>query len=298
MIASGGFPSLPGLSPGGSYDDVRFLRAFLRRVIELGGDAVLRSSWAALHNYWLNHPIGYPQDQVNLLSTPLSADEIARRKLTPEEVSLINKARSISRLPRSQGGYYVGDTVDKDSNGFRKFEAYAQVIEQETGRLMPVITTEGGVIPGSDEDPRYPKTTDDDVATQTVDAFRYMVQEAPDYYFAFSPWLIANSAGGSTDNRWERAAWYRGPQGEPAPVVGAVKRLAQESPASRVRDRSSRTTAHGTPTSVDERTTPKPSPASGPLSSSVTRSCPPLPGGQAPAPKPTPAPAQTPPVRK
>jgi hypothetical protein len=259
VIAAGGFPSLPGLSPGGSYDDVRFLRAFLGRVIELGGDDALRSSWAALHNYSLNHPIDYPRDHVNLLSTPLSTAEIARRRLTPEEVALINQARSISRLPRSQGGYYVGDTIDQDSNGFHKFEAYAQVIEQETGRLMPIITTEGGVIPGSQEDPRYPKTTDDDVATQTVDAFRYMAQEAPDYYFAFLPWLVANYAGGSTDGRWEPAAWYRGPQGEPAPVVEAVKRLAQTLRPGGSRERHfAPTTGEASASSIDPGATPTP----------------------------------------
>jgi len=226
VIDAGGFPSVPALTPGGDYPDDKFLRAFLQGVIEAGGRPALENSWVALHNYFLNHPVDYPADPVNLTSIPLSQAEITQRQLSDAEVQAIDQARAFSHLPRSEGGYYVGNTIDQDSNGFLKFEAYEDIVTQTTGLVMPIISTEGGAIPGTHEDPRYPPVTDADVAERTVQAYTYMTREAPDYYFAFTPWLLANEAAGSYDPEWEAAAWFHGTTGDPKPVVAAVQRLA------------------------------------------------------------------------
>ena len=197
-----------------------------------------------LHNYFLNHPVDYPTDEVNLKSVPLSAAEIARRQLTPGQVAGINRARQISRLPRSQGGYYVADTIDGDSNAFRKFEAYEHIFYQRFGYAIPIISTEGGAIAGAGEDPRYPVVSDDDVAQETLYAYRYMVEQAPSYYFAFVPWLIANEAGAHHDPRFEGHAWYKDREGAVLPVVGVLKNNAQK-PQTR------RFTPDNTPDSVE-----------------------------------------------
>jgi hypothetical protein len=228
VLRAGGLPGIPALAPGGDYDDIAFLRHFLRAVLAQGGRDVLQRSWLALHNYFLNHPLDYPEDAVNLHSASLSAAEIAQRGLSEAQVRAINAARARSRLPRSQGGYYVGATVLEDSNGFRKFEAYHAVLLDEIGFAVPIISTEGGAIPGTQEDPRYPPVTEEDVAKWTAAAYAYMLDQAPAYYFAFTPWLLANMAGGGSDPAWEGAAWIRANGKGEAPVVEAVRALARQ----------------------------------------------------------------------
>ncbi len=227
IAALGGYPGLPALAPGGSYDDMRFLDEFLGLLQQRGALDTLNRAWVPLHNYFFNHPLDYPEDAVNLSSVPLTPAEIRERGLSAAEVAAINYARQIARWPRSQGGYYVGDTVDEDSNGFRKFEAYRNIIYRRLGRELPIITTEGGAIVGSQEDPRYPRVTELDVAQRTRAAFEYMIDQAPAYYFAFMPWLLANLDSGSGDPAWESAAWYP-TGGRPRPVVAAIKELAAQ----------------------------------------------------------------------
>ncbi|NPV09401.1 MAG: hypothetical protein HPY83_15755 [Anaerolineae bacterium] len=222
VLAAGGLPSLPPLAPGGDYDDVRFLRDFLSELRQRGRLDLLHRAWLPLHNYFLNHPLDYPYDAVNRESTPLSQDEAARRGLSPEEASRINHFRAISHLPRDQGGYYVGDTVYQDSNGFLKFQAYARIMQEEAGFVVPIITTEGGAIIGSAEDPRYPPVTEADLVELTLAARDYMAQQAPEYYFAFMPWLLANRAGNSLSANWESAAWLKD-DGSSLAVVAALQ---------------------------------------------------------------------------
>ncbi|MCD6289828.1 MAG: DUF5107 domain-containing protein, partial [Anaerolineae bacterium] len=227
IAALGGYPGLPTLAPGGSYDDMRFLTEFLDLLQQRGALDTLDRAWVPLHNYFFNHPLDYPEDPVNLWSVPLTPAEISERNLSAAEVEAINHARQISRLPREQGGFYVGDTVDQDSNGFRKFEAYRNIIYARLGRELPIITTEGGAIVGAREDPRYPPVNEADVARLTRAAFLYMLDQAPPYYFAFMPWLLSNLGGGSGDPAWERAAWYP-VGGEARPVVAVVEKLAAQ----------------------------------------------------------------------
>jgi len=222
VVRGGGFPSLPALTPGGDYDDVTFLDAFLAEVERQGRGDLLRQSWLPLHNYFLNHPLDYPEDSVNLQGTLLSEREAARRGLSPEQVRAINHARQIARLPRAQGGFYRGSTIYEDSNAFRKFEAYHKVVMKRVGFAMPIISTEGGAIAGSQEDPRYPPVSDGDVARWTVAAYNYVLDQAPPYYFAFMPWLLVNQAAGGGSGQWEAAAWYK-MDGTTLPVVPALK---------------------------------------------------------------------------
>jgi hypothetical protein len=125
--AAGGHPSLPPLAGGGTLDDLVFLRQFLDGLRARGQAELLPGAWIAVHNYFLNHPLDYPGDPVNVHDVPLTEAEIAERGLTPGQVEAINHARRIAKTPREQGGFWVGNSIDEDSNAFRKFEAYANI---------------------------------------------------------------------------------------------------------------------------------------------------------------------------
>ena len=221
--AAGGRPSLPPLAGGGAVDDLTFLRHFLDEIRARGQTDLLLGTWLPVHNYFLNHPLEYPTDPVNVDDVLLTEAEIAERDLTPVEVEAINQARRMAKLPREQGGFWVGNTVDEDSNGFRKFEAYANIFYSRFGFYVPLIGTEGGAIVGSAEDPRYPPLRSEDVTSLTLAAYQAMLDEAPPYFFAHTPWLLANSAGGHVDERFEPAAWYKDREGTVLPVVEALK---------------------------------------------------------------------------
>ena len=109
---------------------------------------MLPGSWLALHNYFLNHPLDYPTDPVNVNDVPLTEAEIAERGLTPEQVEAINHARSIAKLPREQGGFWVGTRLRGSKLSYIRCLAISF-----TGLGLPaVISTDGGRC-GAAEDP-------------------------------------------------------------------------------------------------------------------------------------------------
>jgi hypothetical protein len=226
--AAGGHPGLPPLAAGGTIDDALFLRQFLDGVRARGQADLLPGSWLPLHNYFLNHPFDYPTDPVNVADVPLTAAEIEARELTPAQVEAINAARRNAKLPFEQGGYWVGNTIHEDSNAFGKFAAYAQIFVDRFGYHLPVIGTEGGATIGAAEDPRYPPVNEADHTRLTLAAYHFMLDAAPGYFFAHTPWLIANSAIGGADERFENAAWYKDRAGESLPVVDVLKNDARK----------------------------------------------------------------------
>ena len=217
VIAAGGFPALPNMAPGGSVDDMVFLRGMLEGIVSRGRTDLLSRSWVPLHNYFFNHPPDYPYDLVNQGGQTLNPAEAQRRGLSGDQAGQINETREGSAQP--------GSTIYNDSNGFYKFVAYDQIVFETTGMHLPILSTEGGVVVGTREDPRYPPTTDEDLAEWTAYAFRIMAYDRPPYYFTFTPWLLANGAGGSRVMAWEGAAWYKDMNGDTRPVVGKIKRL-------------------------------------------------------------------------
>ena len=226
--AAGGYPSLPPLAGGGTMDDMLFLQQFLDGLRARGQADLLPGAWIPVHNYFLNHPLDYPTDPVNVDDILLTEAEIAEHELTTEQVEAINQARRIAKLPREQGGFWVGNTIDADSNAFGKFEAYANIFYSRFGYYLPLIGTEGGSIIGSAEDPRYPPVREADFTQLTLGAYHAMLDEVPAYFFAHTPWLLANRAGGHDDERFEQAAWYKDRQGTVLAVVDALKADARK----------------------------------------------------------------------
>jgi hypothetical protein len=221
--AAGGYPSLPPLAAGGTVNDLVFLREFLDGVRARGQAEMLPGAWIPVHNYFLNHPLDYPGDPVNVRDVPLTPAEIAERRLTEEQVKAINRARIVASFPREMGGFRPNNTIDEDSNAFRKFEAYANIFRDRFGYYLPVIGTEGGASIGAAEDPRYPPVREEDLTALTLGAYHAMLDDAPAYFFAHMPWLLANSAGEHFDLRFEQAAWYKDRIGTTLPVVEALK---------------------------------------------------------------------------
>jgi hypothetical protein len=110
---------------------------------------------------------------------------------------------------------YMGDAPLEDTRAFSRFKVYAEVLQRQLGRLLPMIGTEGGTFPHhADDEPRR-------IAAVTS-AYRYMANREP-YNFAYSYWVIANSAGGGHDPAWEWQALFR-PDGA-SPLVEALRNL-------------------------------------------------------------------------
>ncbi len=120
---------------------------------------------------------------------------------------------------------YMGNRTLDDPEGFQRFRAYHRILQEEIGHPLPLIATEGGALLGDRSRPDLPPITPQTMAQRTVDAFRFMRDRAPDYFFAFMPWVLAVQAAGGYGPAWERQAWFPA-EGDPLPVVEAVKALA------------------------------------------------------------------------
>lgn len=209
---AGGYPSTPPLAPGGDYDDLQFWREFLDLIKQRGQEDVFYGAWINVHNYGLNHPFDYPEEPINLLGRPVTPEELAFYGLSPDQVNVeeLNFWRAVDRSPnRPDGGKHKGDTILEDSNGFRKFEAYHQEFVRRFGFEIPVIVTEGGWIIGDAQDKRYPPVTVEAQTRWLLMAYEYMLDRAPDYLFAFNPWIVANYAANGVTPWFEPHAWYK-----------------------------------------------------------------------------------------
>ena len=223
IYVAGGYPGLPSLfAPSKKNSGWRqaFFHRFFDALQEQGNVSVLYYSWAPIHNYNINHPPDYPFDDVNLTSRLLTQDEIEQYRLTSEQVAKINQARATARGP---GGYYVGDNLADDSTCFLHFIAWRDQFYEQFGFEIPLISTEGGATRGSGEDPRYPVVDGRTVAEWTLRQTYYLLDQAPNYYFATMTWLLAQRALDYDEPNWEVDAWYHDREGDQEPVVDTLK---------------------------------------------------------------------------
>jgi hypothetical protein len=113
----------------------------------------------------------------------------------------------------------------KDSHCFKKFIIYDEVVREKIGRSLPILGTEGGTRLAIRPDNPYKDTEDATVvADHTVRSFQYMMDEAPDYFFCFCPWVLGSQLAGNNDWAFEETAWYRA-NGTRQKVVNAVKAM-------------------------------------------------------------------------
>ena len=88
-----------------------------------------------------------------------------------------------------------------DPGGFLMFREYDKIVQEELGRSLPIIGTEGGSYAEN------PGVETDLLAWQYGYMKTARVQEP--YFFAFSWWLLANRAGGGWDDTWEWQTLFR-----------------------------------------------------------------------------------------
>lgn len=100
-----------------------------------------------------------------------------------------------------------------DGKGFFRYRRYADIIQDELGRQMPMVGTEGGIYPGGD-------FTVQDQVERVRQSYAHMAQREPDF-LAYSYWIVANEAGGGHDKAFSHQALFR-PDGV-SPIVDALK---------------------------------------------------------------------------
>lgn len=203
ILSLGGLPGLPAISSGGEMDLLGALAALGRE------DVLLEGCWIAVHNFGGNRPLNFPDDAVNRagqLLTPETYDHGAfttwvwwntaeRRADTLDE---INAARAHQANPAA--------TLQDDHACWREFEYYHALALKYLGRAIPIIATSGGYQIGRRNDWRYPRVTPDAHRDLTVALFDFMQRQAPDYFFAATPWLAFDNGGYDTD-AWFGAFW-------------------------------------------------------------------------------------------
>ncbi len=229
IIAMGGLPALPAMSPGKKHDA-------LALVVRKGrGDLFEKGAWIAIHNYTLNHPLDYPYDDVNVHGKPLTQEEYdaaLREEVVPESpsfawdnqpIELINQWRAADKNPDA--------SLEKDPSCFLAYILANEAAVSLLGFPVPVISTEAGPVVNWRDDRRYPRVSPRLHRDWLVRIFQFMQEQAPPWYFAVCPWLLASYRMGDFNPTWEQMSWYTnwydrrfGLHGE-LPAVAALKAL-------------------------------------------------------------------------
>lgn len=183
---AGGFLLFPAFGPGGRGNPFRLIVERGRRDL-LDGNCGL-----AIHNYCLGRPLDYPNDAVNTRGVPLTPEEWTDRGglwAWEMDYPAVNAYRRQLAKPHA--------SIMEDSTCFRAFEYFDALVNEAVGHSIPIFTTEGGYNVGqragntTGDDPRYPKPTPVWHGRLMDDMFKYIEEQAPAYYFACMPWLIA-----------------------------------------------------------------------------------------------------------
>jgi hypothetical protein len=224
ILKLGGYPGLPALAVGCKWDLAGEICKLGRR--DLLGEPV----WQALHNYSINHPLDYPGDAGNQTGAAYT-QEFYDRLATEAWDGQAWEGWSLDRINAERRDHSnPGATAFDDPSCWRAYERYDRLIRDQIGRSLPILATENGYIVAERPDPRYPATTPQLHAAQTLEACRIMMgtssrfDHAPDYYFCTAFWLLGNYTLGHWAQEWEGQAWYsdRWPNGQ-LPIVAALK---------------------------------------------------------------------------
>lgn len=223
----GGYLLFPAFGPGGRGNPFEMIVQKGRKDI-LDGNCCL-----AIHNYCLGRPLDYPNDPITTQGVPLTQEEWEwRGGMWAWEMGYetVNEHRKRLANPKAD--------IMQDSTCFRAFEYFDALVNEACGHSIPIFTTEGGYNVGQragttfGDDPRYPKPTPEWTGRLTEDMFRFMQKDAPDYYFACMPWLIAVKLMGIWHEGFEnQGPWFTphfnqqfGLDGE-LPIVPKLKAL-------------------------------------------------------------------------
>lgn len=225
---AGGIPTIPPLAPGGHYDDIQFFTEFLTAIQARGETSIFYGEYTDtgevlrypavlnFHNYGLGHPPMYPNDPVAQGQQQLVTDEelaiygVDRHLANVSEVEWWRSHHQTSNRP--DGGMFRGDSIDEDSNGFRKYEAYYNIFTRMYGFEIPLLGTEGGWAVGENPDKRYLPVTPDIQSRWTLEAYACVATRScsiPDAVFVHMTWIQMNFAGNGVTENFEHQALYK-----------------------------------------------------------------------------------------
>ncbi len=227
MRSIGGYLLFPAFGPGGRGNPFQMIVQKGRKDL-LDGNCCL-----AIHNYCLARPLDYPNDAINTQGVPLTQQEWEEKGgMWAWEMSCdqVNEYRRQLIKPNA--------SIIEDSTCFRAFEYFNTLVNEAVGHSIPIFTTEGGYNVGqragttAGDDPRYPKPTPEWTGRLIEDMFKYIQEQAPDYYFTCMPWIIAVQRMGIGSPGFEnQGPWFTnqfdqqfGLNGE-LPVVSKLKAL-------------------------------------------------------------------------
>jgi hypothetical protein len=164
-------PMLTPLAPGGNYRDITFFRQMLDILIARSKSYLFSKLAVGLHNYALNHPLDWGKG--GQAAWPATQDNV-----TP---------------PGSQ-----------DSNGFRQFEWYDELVRERVGFSLPMVCGENGALPGSSQDTTYPMIDAALHAQRHVEMARLLMDnEVPYYMFNNAFWILSAPDGSMfAGHRW------------------------------------------------------------------------------------------------
>ena len=208
VLEAGGLPGLPASL------DLQEKWDLIGALCRAGHAELLRAGvWQAYSMHVGNLPLEYPDDPVNLMGRPLSADEYeealaeewpghAWGGMSRQEV---NQERLRRRDPDA--------TVATISAGWRRYEALDLRIRRHLGRSIPILGTAGGPRLGDRLDPRYPALTPQRHAERVLAISRALMgtskehSPAPGYLFCAAFSVLGNYALGNFEPAFEDWAW-------------------------------------------------------------------------------------------
>ena len=164
-------PVLTPLAPGGNYRDIEFFRIMLDQIIAHSKSYLFSKMAVGIHNYTLNHPLDWGKG--GHAAWPC--------------------AEPFSTPPGCQ-----------DSNGFRQFEWYDELIRERAGFSLPLICGENGALPGSHEDKNYLPIDTVLHAQRHAEMARLLMENEVPYYVFNNAFWILSAPDNSTfaDHRW------------------------------------------------------------------------------------------------
>jgi hypothetical protein len=206
IIELGGYPAFPALAQCSHNPDSSSIRWYVeafewmaRSAASTAREVFSRGAWIASHDGVLNHcyrdgdgdwHFEYPYDPICQADKP-------------------------------------GTTIMDDDNSLIGHRVAVQLLKEHFDLAVPVMSTEGGVFVPYDAvvqwDSRYPGYDVNGHAERTVAMYRWLEDNAPDYYFGMCPWLIASELMGHPPGPWSKDCWFW--VGQELPVVAAVKQM-------------------------------------------------------------------------
>ncbi|MBN2548473.1 MAG: hypothetical protein JXB15_04920 [Anaerolineales bacterium] len=198
-LEQGIVPLLPPLEPGGDYWDLAFLQLTLRGLHRRNLQPLLDELVMGAYAWAGNRPLGWGEG-------------------------------GPGRWPGVRP--YQDAPGMQNQQGFRIFDWYLAIAEQELGRTLPIVLLRAGVCPGDQTDPGLPVIDEAAHAQGSLAIARCLAAEAdlpdcqepvPGEVLACNLWLLADEP----DGPHARQAWFQ-VGGRTLPAVDALRRWAGE----------------------------------------------------------------------